>query len=107
MKEIKNHVLEHTKDTMASVDTARPFWQSSPRAPRMPLDQAPSGREGDLDDIFNYDAEADQNAVTTGRTTAPRPPPEQQAYDAGNLGIDEEIKVRKPRAPIAKLDEDR
>lgn len=86
---------------MATDIGTRPFWQSPPRA------QPPTAAPDELDDLFNYDAENDQDAVNGGVVNAPRPAPGGDTVGAGDLGIDEEIKVRKPRAPIAKLDEDR
>jgi len=70
----------------------------------------------DLDDLFNFlDADTtnntsqNQNTITTDENAAP---PTRRRLDGDDplglgLGIDEEIKVRKPRAPLAKLDEDR
>jgi len=74
----------------------------------------------DLDDLFNF-LDADNNAsdppnlpqnstTTTNTATAPN----QRRLDGDDplglglgLGIDEEVKIRKPRAPIAKLDENK
>jgi replication fork protection complex subunit Csm3/Swi3 len=64
--------------------------------------------EDDLDDLFNFTSN-NNNATTSSppaNTTARR----RLAGDdplATGLGIDSEIKVRKARAPIAKLDEER
>jgi len=71
----------------------------------------------DLDDLFNFlDADTtanttqnQNNTVTTDENAAP---PTRRRLDGDDplglgLGIDEEIKVRKPRAPIVKLDEER
>lgn len=88
---------------MATDIGTRSFWQSPPRAAPA---EAETSRD-DLDDLFNYDAEPDQNAVTNVTTNAMRTTSTRDEIGAGDLGIDEEIKVRKPRAPIAKLDEDR
>lgn len=101
---------------MASADvdiTARPFDQDpsapDPHGPRPGGNAAPPTRD-DLDDLFNYDAnigdtfqdvEGNEDAAATNarrRDTA--------RADA-DLGIDEEIKIKKPRRPIAKLDEER
>ena len=56
-----------------------------------------------LDDIFN---DVDTNMNLPARSTNAGPPPAGRVNSVG-LGIDEEIKVRKTRQPIAKLDEDR
>jgi len=86
---------------MATDLGTRPFWQSPPRA------QPPTAAGDELDDLFNYDVEDNQDAVNGGVINAPRLAPRGDTVGGGDLGIDEEIKVRKPRAPIAKLDEDR
>ena len=59
----------------------------------------------EIDDLFNYDVPLDDifqdpSAPTTANTTAQKPP-------GDGLGLDEEVKVTKSRAPIAKLDENR
>ncbi|KAK4993607.1 chromosome segregation in meiosis-related protein [Elasticomyces elasticus] len=70
---------------------------------------APAANRDELDDLFNYDAgiddifknlnnETNPEAVNSGRKG--------NNADAG-LGIDEEIKITKRRAPVAKLDESR
>ncbi|KAL8790552.1 MAG: hypothetical protein Q9195_006296 [Heterodermia aff. obscurata] len=58
----------------------------------------------DLDDIFR-DVDTNMNVPARAANAAP-PPPAGRANSVG-LGIDEEIKVRKARQPIAKLDADR
>ena len=67
----------------------------------------------DMDDLFDYNAnlddifrDVDTNMNAPSRATNAVPPPAGRANSVG-LGIDEEIKVRKARRPIAKLDEDR
>lgn len=69
----------------------------------------------DLDDLFNF-LDADNNDASQSEQRAPaqevNAAPNRRRLDGDDplglgLGIDEEIKVRKPRAPIAKLDEDR
>ena len=57
----------------------------------------------DLDRLLDFD-DAELNQGNAGERNNARREPE--STETG-LGIDEEIKVRKPRAPIAKLDEDR
>lgn len=65
----------------------------------------------DLDDLFNYDAQTDEvlhNVEDNADTTAVNARKRRLGSEEGDLlGIDEEIKIRKARAPIAKLDEDR
>lgn len=70
----------------------------------------------DLDDLFNF-LDEDNNASnpttlpqTSNTTTSAAPNRRRLEGDDPlglGLGIDEEVKVRKPRAPIAKLDEER
>lgn len=67
----------------------------------------------DMDDLFDYNVnlddifrDVDTNMNVPARATNAAPPPAGRANSVG-LGIDEEIKVRKARQPIAKLDEDR
>lgn len=103
---------------MASADvdaTSRPYWQD-PSAPN-PTGAASRIRANqpadELDDLFNYDV--DINDVSRGANTEAANIPARLNGRSNNnnddlglgLGIDEEIKIRKPRAPIAKLDEDR
>lgn len=100
--------------TSADVDiTARPFIQDpsapDPHGPRLGGNAATPTRD-DLNDLFNYDANIgdtfrdvegnDDAAATNARRR------DTERADA-DLGIDEEIKIRKPRRPIARLDEDR
>lgn len=70
----------------------------------------------ELDDLLDHDAEINDawRAVDTDMTV--RPAKNQTGIDGGNhfnntigqtLGIDEEIKVKKRRAPAPKLDETR
>jgi hypothetical protein len=71
----------------------------------------------DLDDLFNFldadtTANTSQNPNKTTTTDENAAPPTRRRLDGDDplglgLGIDEEIKVRKPRAPVAKLDEER
>ena len=66
----------------------------------------------DLDDIFNnYEVDpALFQDVDTNMDVAPKQAathkPRDNVFDGG-LGLDEEVKVTKKRAPIAKLDEAR
>lgn len=65
----------------------------------------------DLDNLFNYEVNDDLfRDVDTNMDVAPKQPPisrtDKGPFDSG-LGLDEEIKVTKKRAPIAKLDEGR
>jgi len=101
--------------TSANADfTARPYMQDPSAAdlsgPR-PRGHATATRD-ELDDLFNYDAEiGDALQNVNGHNDASARQDARRRHnelDAGlGLGIDEEIKVRKPRAPIAKLDEER
>lgn len=59
-------------------------------------------------DLFDYDVglddllrETNSNANENATDKQPQKP------DAGDLGLDEEVKVTRKRAPIAKLDENR
>ena len=65
----------------------------------------------DLDNVFNYDVDNDLfKDVDINMDVAPKPTAGQnkeRAPFSGGLGLDEEIKVSKKRAPIAKLDETR
>lgn len=64
----------------------------------------------DLDDLFNYNVDHDLfKEVDTNMDVAREQPIASRPKDlAGSgLGLDEEIKVTKKRAPIAKLDESR
>ena len=67
-----------------------------------------------MDDLFDYnvnldddifrDVDTNMNVPSRGANGASQPA---RAGDDLGLGLDEEIKVRKVRQPIAKLDEDR
>ena len=66
----------------------------------------------ELDEIFNYDVDVDDvfRDVDTNMRTTTRNNDENQAGDNTNsdtLGIAEQVKPIKKRAPIPKLDEDR
>ena len=58
----------------------------------------------ELDDIFR---DVDTNMNVPARGSAAAAPRATERANSVGLGIDEEIKVRKARQPIAKLDEDR
>lgn len=82
-----------------------------------------NGPRDNLDDLFNYDAQvgdtfrdaanSNNNATDTDAAIAERRRlariADGDASDTGarGLGIDEEVKVKKARAPTAKLDETR
>jgi len=88
--------LSSTATAMAAVDVG------ASHVPPVPSD--------DLDDIFDYGVNNDLFRDVDSNMTAPAT--ETNAGAAGKdfvsgLGIDEEIKVAKKRAPIAKLDEAR
>ena len=68
---------------------------------------------GDMDDLFDYNVnlddifrDVDTNMNVPARGTNAARPATGRANSVG-LGIDEEIKVRKARQPVAKLDENR
>ena len=64
----------------------------------------------DLDELFNYDVDNDLLRETdTNMDVAPKQSTTSREKDGilDGLGLDEEIKVTKKRAPIAKLDENR
>jgi len=75
---------------------------------------APAARD-ELDDLFDYnvtlddvfrDVDTNMHAPTAPKpTTIPSRSKPSQKVDS--LGIDEEVKVQRKRAPIAKLDEER
>ncbi|KAI9669696.1 MAG: chromosome segregation in meiosis- protein [Alyxoria varia] len=109
---------------MATADidlTARPF-SNDPSAPDPVPPHAGEGAAptGDpLDDLLDTDRTIDnvyRDAVTND-TTGPANGntidlndgngEDDVSAEEGGLGIDEEVKVRKPRAPVAKLDETR
>ena len=126
---IHNHSLNTpntqptTHTTMATADidiTARPLSHDpsapDPIAPHAGSGAAPSGDP--LDDLLDTDRAIDNVYRDTGAndTTAPANGHtidlndgngDDDAPAEGGLGIDEEVKVRKPRAPMAKLDETR
>ena len=65
----------------------------------------------DLDNLFNYDVDDDiYKDVDTNMDLAPKPGQPlsggKKALDDG-LGLEQEIKVRKTRQPVPKLDETR
>ncbi|KAI9726205.1 MAG: chromosome segregation in meiosis- protein [Chrysothrix sp. TS-e1954] len=63
----------------------------------------------DLDDLFNYDRQIGDVFRDIGQNNATGAANAATVDLTGSrdLGIDEEVKVRKPRAPVAKLDEER
>ncbi len=64
----------------------------------------------DLDDLFNYDVgDAFRDVDTNIDVSAPQEPASgaRGKENVADLGIDEEIKVIKKRAPVPKLDENR
>lgn len=69
-------------------------------------------REEEFDDLFNYDAAIDDafRDVDTDLNVSAKTAPvnRKSGHDSAlGLGIDEEIKIKKKRQPIAKLDESR
>ena len=64
----------------------------------------------DLDDLFDYDIGDVFRDVDINMDVSARQKPVEKAYGGENgagLGIDEEIKVTRKRAPVPKLDENR
>ena len=96
----------------ADLDMTSYPYAADPSAPspnRLHADPAPAPDA--LDDLFNYAPRTEDTSNNTNNTS-------NRVNVGGNnggqsrkeglgLGIDEEIKIRKPRAPIAKLDEGR
>ena len=87
-----------------TVSHSRPFWQDDSTSTH------PAGNQvtmtNPLDDLFDHEVE--NNASTSAQADGARQI-SREDVDMSNtgLGIDEEVKVRKKRAPIAKLDEER
>lgn len=98
---------------MASADvdiTARPYTQD-PSAPD-PHGPLPGGNAGpptrdDLDDLFNYDHTLNDPFRDVDNADAAATHERARDTTTNDLGIDAELKIRKPRRPIAKLDETR
>lgn len=72
----------------------------------------PPARTDDLDDLFDYDVPADilrdVDADMEGPNRLAKAPLGHVGKESvGGLGIDEEIKITRKRAPVAKLDENR
>ena len=63
----------------------------------------------DLDDLFNYDVDVFRDVDTNIDVSIHKKPAAAAdgKSNATGLGIDEEIKVTKKRAPVPKLDENR
>lgn len=65
----------------------------------------------DVGDLFDYDVPLDdilQDVPAPGQGAAPSTQTQRRApADGAGLGVDEEVKVTKARAPVAKLDENR
>ena len=64
----------------------------------------------DIDELFNYEVDNDLfQEVDTNMDVAPKQPSARTRDGTleGGLGLDEEIKITKKRAPISKLDESR
>ena len=65
----------------------------------------------ELDDLFDFDVPTDIFKDVDTDMDVPRsakaPLLDAGKGNGGGLGVDEEIKVNKKRAPVAKLDEDR
>jgi len=59
----------------------------------------------ELDDLFNYDAGMDE--VMNGSSAPDRTTEPAKTYQDDTTNLDEEVKVTRKRAPIAKLDEER
>lgn len=86
----------------SALDPVRPHAGENAAVPR-----------DELDDLFNYDAQigdvfrdVEQNDTVTAPSNGNNRL-RAGAEEVHGLGIDDEVKIRKPRAPIAKLDEER
>lgn len=76
-------------------------------APGNPTARNPPS-EDELDDILNGIIDGEDLFDTSNRPPQEEPQAQRKPTNkAANLGIDEEIKIEKKRAPIPKLDEDR
>jgi len=78
----------------------------------MPSAAAPNPRAGpadEIDDLFNYDAGLDETFNNSNQQPDTQTNHRGQASaheNANEQDHDQEVKVRKKRAPVAKLDED-
>jgi len=77
---------------------------------------APAAAGDELDDLFDYnvnlddvfrDVDTNMQAPTASKPTAIPSRTKTSSSKVDSLGIDEEVKVQRKRAPVAKLDEDR
>ena len=72
---------------------------------------APPVQTDDVDDLFDYEVPDDIFQDVNPSMDAPPKPAKAPFGDGktngGSLGLDEEIKVTKKRAPVPKLDEER
>ncbi|GAB7346224.1 hypothetical protein MBLNU457_4957t1 [Dothideomycetes sp. NU457] len=59
----------------------------------------------ELDDLFNYDAGMDE--IMNGTSAPDHATEPTKTYQDDTINLDEEVKVTRKRAPIAKLDEER
>lgn len=108
------------------LDLSSRSYAQDPSAPdpvRPHVGAVANGPRDELDDLFNHDhaapdtfqdtANSNNNATDTDAALAARRRAARQAdgdasdVEGRGLGIDEEVKVKKARAPIAKLDETR
>ena len=107
-------------DDMAAVTadaplTSRPHFQdpSAPNPVPTHAGDIPTNGRGPHDeledDLFNYNPNVGEPFRDAGanNTTAPTSGNTVNVEEDRGLGIDDEVKVRKPRRPVAKLDEDR
>ena len=71
----------------------------------------PPVQTDDLDDIYNYEIPQDIFQDVNPDIDAPIKPAKGPLGDGkgngGDLGLDEEVKVTRKRAPVPKLDEER
>lgn len=96
----------------ADLDLTSYPYAADPSAPDPnPLHADPEPAPDALDDLFNYDPRTEDTSNNStnhsNRANASGNNSGQSGKDPLGLGIDEEIKIRKPRAPTAKLDEGR
>lgn len=68
---------------------------------------SPGSVADDLDDLFDYDVFHDVDTNMDPPVTQPPAVRVSEKETVAGLGIDQEIKVTKKRAPVPKLDEDR
>jgi replication fork protection complex subunit Csm3/Swi3 len=74
------------------------------------VEDAPTagGHQDEIDDLFDYDVSAEDLLRAANEQAERRVGAQKNAQSKpADLGLDEEIKVEKKRAPVAKLDTER